>query len=482
MKRIRAILALLLALVAVPAWGQVNPGTSPLSAAKGGTGNGFTQFVGPSGSVKQFTLPNSNSTIATTPVPNSSLSTMPAYTFKCNNTGSVAGPTDCDATAFTLKASPVSSDIVVIQDSAASFAYKKTTAGALSSVGSVASVNGATGAITLSGGGGVVVTTSGAANTAQGEQQTFGGRITFQSGVSVSTTDQVAQTAVYYAPSGGGKYIPIYDGTNMLLHQFTASDTDLVGLTLTLGSNWAGAVNSDLYITLVGGVATPCSVPWTSSGAGTGVPSTATTQLKGVLVNATAISAQCRTNNTTVISVAQYQGTFVGMFRTNASAGQVDLKFGTAATGGGAACICLWNAYNQRQAAVFVGDTTTTWTYTSTTLQEANASTGNQINVLQGPSSPPVDITVSAFSSNSGGNSQYVGIGIDSASVNSALPRIPNSTASFLESHTRYVGTLAAGYHNIIRQEGSAAAGTTTWIGNSATSQTQTGIYGTVVY
>jgi hypothetical protein len=44
---------------------QVNPGTSPLPGEKGGTGNAFMQFVGPSSpGVKSYTLPATTSTIA----------------------------------------------------------------------------------------------------------------------------------------------------------------------------------------------------------------------------------------------------------------------------------------------------------------------------------------------------------------------------------------------------------------------------------
>jgi len=87
-----------------------------------------------------------------TAVANSELATMGAYTLKGNATGSVAVPTDIDVTALTLKASPVSGDVVLIQDSAASNAFKKTTVGALSSAGSVASIAGNTGAFTLANG------------------------------------------------------------------------------------------------------------------------------------------------------------------------------------------------------------------------------------------------------------------------------------------------------------------------------------------
>lgn len=75
-----------------------------------------------------------------------------AYTIVANNSGSSAVPTAMDISAITAKASPVSGDIVLIQDSAASNAFKRTTVGALASAGSVASIAGNTGAFTLSGG------------------------------------------------------------------------------------------------------------------------------------------------------------------------------------------------------------------------------------------------------------------------------------------------------------------------------------------
>lgn len=48
---------------AAPALAQTNPGTSPLSGAKGGTNNAFMQFAGPASAVKTFTLPNASGTI-----------------------------------------------------------------------------------------------------------------------------------------------------------------------------------------------------------------------------------------------------------------------------------------------------------------------------------------------------------------------------------------------------------------------------------
>lgn len=83
-----------------------------------------------------------------TGLPVGGIAAIGAYTIVGNATGSSAVPTAIDITALTLKASPVSGDIVLIQDSAASNAFKKTTVGALASAGSVASFNGRTGAVT----------------------------------------------------------------------------------------------------------------------------------------------------------------------------------------------------------------------------------------------------------------------------------------------------------------------------------------------
>ncbi|WBL75591.1 hypothetical protein I3J27_21395 [Bradyrhizobium xenonodulans] len=61
--KLRGVIALALALLCAPAFAQTNPGTSPLSGAKGGTNNAFMQFTGPSSSIKTYTLPDASGTI-----------------------------------------------------------------------------------------------------------------------------------------------------------------------------------------------------------------------------------------------------------------------------------------------------------------------------------------------------------------------------------------------------------------------------------
>jgi hypothetical protein len=89
-------------------------------------------------------------TIAANAVTNAKMAQAVAFTLKGNATGSTANLTDVDVTALTAKASPVAADLVLIHDSAASFAFKKATVGTLASAGSVSSIAGNTGAFTLS--------------------------------------------------------------------------------------------------------------------------------------------------------------------------------------------------------------------------------------------------------------------------------------------------------------------------------------------
>lgn len=77
---------------------------------------------------------------------------MAAYTFKGNNSGSTATPTDVDIAALTTKASPAATDYVILSDQAALGAWKKATVSSIASSGSVSSIAGNTGAFTLSNG------------------------------------------------------------------------------------------------------------------------------------------------------------------------------------------------------------------------------------------------------------------------------------------------------------------------------------------
>ena len=348
-------------------------------------------------------------------VTNAKLAQAAAYTIKGNSTGFTADVSDIDITALTLKASPVSGDIVLIQDSAASNAYKRTTVGALASAGSVATVNGQTGTI-----------------VSYFPPQ---GRLTLTSGVPVLSSTVAAATTVYYTPYSGNM-VPIYDGTNIV-------PTALAELSMVLGSNWATNSNYDVFIASDSGTMRACTGPaWTSgTGRGSGAGTTEIARVSGLMLNV--VTMTCRYNNTTTFSVAASRGTYVGSFRTG-SAGQTNWVLGANGT---AAILGVWNMYNRVKVSTTVNDSNSTWSYSpaSAAVRQANASSVNQVNFIAGLAEDSIEINYQA-----GVNlltattaSASMGIGLDSTSTfdRNVSPARTNATGTVTAP-----GTVSSGY------------------------------------
>jgi hypothetical protein len=242
-----------------------------------------------------------------------------------------------------------------------------------------------------------------------------GGRLTPTSGVPVPTTNQVAKTSIFYAPSLS-PFVPIFNGTNVQTCNFTSGPADLVGLTLALGSNWGAATLFDVFATLSGGVPALATVAWSSSTAGSSSRATALAIYSGLQTNAT--SATARISNTATITMSANQGTYLGTFLTNGTAGQIDFTFGAAGLGGVAAVAGVWNMYNRALGAFCVLETNSGWNPTTVnTTEPFNNSVGNRISVVTGMADDPIEARISSVIATPAATPGRVALGLNNTST-----------------------------------------------------------------
>jgi hypothetical protein len=234
------------------------------------------------------------------------------------------------------------------------------------------------------------------------------GRLTLQSQTPVMVTDTTGATQVFYTPYVGDR-VPIFDGTLMQMVKFTEVVGSTVDTTKNPGPLAANKVN-DWFIWLDMTIpATPtvrlCHGPdWTSDTVRSA--GTALVRVGGLLVNNVAI-----TNGPAV-----RQGTYVGTSRSDAGA-QLKWVQGSAALGGGAAYLFLWNAFNRVETWTEVSDSTNSWTGAATTpgvnSATLNASNNNRVSFVSGL---PEDSMQTAIwcPTTVGTASCVVGVGLDS--------------------------------------------------------------------
>jgi len=298
---------------------------------------------------------------------------------------------------------------------------------------------------------GNVLTSNGSAWTSAaaaggGGASTPPGRLTLESGVPVSTTDQADKTTLYYTP---------YVGNQIMLYSGSAWETKTFAeLSLNI-SAYTASKPYDIWIYNNAGTVTLDSTVWTN----------ATTR-------ATALAYQDGRLVKSGATTRLYLGT-IYMDAASKCQDKTSERF-------------VWNYYNRKQRSLLATDSTSSWTYETNTLRPANNSTidgVSRFSVIIGLSEDAIVVmnTSGGYSAQAGafGEAQ---IGIDSTSVGSAQSALGGGQAGALDASwplfAYYTGLLSAGYHYIQRLERAIAeGGTYTWSGG-ATKGMQSSILG----
>lgn len=238
------------------------------------------------------------------------------------------------------------------------------------------------------------------------------GRLTLTSGTAVTTADVTGATSIYWTPYKGNR-IALYDSTHAVWNVRTFSE-----LTLALGTLSSGLPYDVFAYDNAGTVALRSPVAWTN----TTTRATALTLQDGVLV---------KTGATT----DRYLGTF---YTTS-----------TTQTEDSAAKRFVWNYYNRQVRSMFRQDTTSTWTYNTATIRQANGSTANQLAFVVGVSENPIWCRVRTNMTMPAGTDAGVGIGLDSttAAATGSIGSTNHSTTTDYVMQAEYIGYPGVGYH-----------------------------------
>lgn len=260
------------------------------------------------------------------------------------------------------------------------------------------------------------------------------GRLTLETGVCVSSSDQTAKTTLYYTPCGGGNEIDLFDGSQWVTYAFAEISIAVPATTVTL---------YDVFAYANAGVVTLELTAWTN---GT-TRATALAKQDGVLVKTGALTRR-----------------YLGSFRTTGVSGQTEDS---------ATKRFVWNYYHRVRRSLVKAYPDATWTYTTATLRQANANAANQVEVVVGVAEDAIDVAVqAAFRNSTVGVEVYASIGIDSTSSDTGTQIVGFGTSYvaslIVEMHARYQAVPAVGYHFYAGLEWSTATGTSTWLGTTS--------------
>lgn len=265
-------------------------------------------------------------------------------------------------------------------------------------------------------------------------------RLTLTSSTPVTTSDVTAATTLYATPYKGNQ-VGLFDGSDWQLKEVSELSIAVPATTNTM---------YDVWLDYNGGTPQLVLDAWTNDT----TRATALTTQDGIYVKTGATDHR-----------------YLGSFRTTGTSGQtedsVTKRF-------------VWNYYNRVKKKVKVVEATNSWSYSDATWRQANASTANQVAIVQGVAEDTIDLIVRGAainSTSSGRGPMAVGIGVDSTTASSAdIMQTSNCNNSILATPSaQYVAVPTAGYHFYAWLEyAESSADTQTWLGddgNAARSQ-----------
>lgn len=264
-----------------------------------------------------------------------------------------------------------------------------------------------------------------------------GGRLTLESGVPVSTTDQLAKTTLYYTPYMYDR-IALFNGSNWIVYTFTEKSLNI--------SAYTASKPYDIFIYDNSGTLTLEGVVWT---------------------NDTTRATVLTTQNGVYVQTGAANKRYLGTIMITGTTGECELSFGKTASAGGSKPTCfIWNQYNRTTGSFFILDSTNEWTYTTATWRQRNAGTatnnlfklinGTIGSLLTAKDNGIVQSTAQVFSA----------VGYDATNAYYGIPGVSvASTSSNITSMLNVTPTI--GYHYVVPLEASTASGTSTWYGDA---------------
>ncbi len=260
------------------------------------------------------------------------------------------------------------------------------------------------------------------------------GRLTLTSGTPVTTADVTAAGTLYFTPYQGN-IVGVYTGSAWVPH------------TLTELSIAAPAVANQVYDVFLD--------------YNSGTPALSLTAWTNDTTRATALTTQDGVYVLTGTTTKRYLGTV----RT-VTASQLNDSF---------ARRHVWNYYNRVTRAMRVLEATASWTYSTASYQQANASTANQLDFVVGVSEDGIRAQVAVDVYSGAAVNVLVSIGLDStttAATGATMGRLVTSAGSIPTPIHAFIDTIpAAGRHTLVWLEQGGGAGTQTWEGTNGGGQ-----------